>query len=118
MAYLETGLVAIKLIAPVSSCQYLSSSSSVPVNSFRVVVSSLPGRRCAGVRRSLVADIGTYDTSDSPDPHDILLIKLLVGEFDIYMCLYSALCVCCVATLRKAGVQDVFVLCTETELRR
>lgn len=31
---------------------------SVPVNSFQVVISSLPGRRCAGARRSLVADIG------------------------------------------------------------
>lgn len=89
MAYLETGVVAIKLIAPVSSCQYLSSSSSVPVNSFRVVVSSLPGRRCAGVRRSLVADIGTYDTSDSPGPHDILLMKLLVGKFDV--CVFTVL---------------------------
>jgi hypothetical protein len=53
--------------------------SCVPVNSFQVVISSLPGRRCSGVRRSLVADI---------------------------------------ETLKKNGVQDVFVLCTEAELRR
>ncbi|CAI8043309.1 hypothetical protein GBAR_LOCUS24037 [Geodia barretti] len=34
----------------------------VPVNSFQLVVSSLPGRRCAGIRRSLVADIGIINT--------------------------------------------------------
>ncbi len=33
-------------------------SRRVPVHTFRVAVSSLPGNRLAGARRSLVADLG------------------------------------------------------------
>lgn len=60
-----------------------------------VAVSSLPGNRFAGARRSLAADIGNGFTA-----HSALLLTRSATE-----------------ALKEAAIQDIFVLCTDDELR-
>ena len=60
-----------------------------------------------------MADIGIINTI----PHLIHTVLMLELTADCGVHVVYILC-CFAGTLRKAGVQDVFVLCTEAELRR
>ncbi len=69
---------------------------------FRVAVCSLPGDRHGSTRRSLVADMGEF----------IIIMELLYYEKNLTQTYY------CSETLKKEGVTDIFVLCTDAELRQ
>ena len=68
----------------------------VSMHNVSVAVSSLPGNRFAGARRSLVADIGNNRSVYLRHPRSLVLLT---------------------ASLKEAAIQDIFVLCTDDELR-
>ncbi len=73
------------------------------VNTFQLAVCSLPGDRL-GKRRSLVADLGTFHLS-------LLYIRIFAVSCDNYA-FYQI-----IETLKREGIQDIYVLCTEQELQ-